>query len=139
LSAYGVPALKPWLARTVVAVTALCALGYTVHYFSLYPAVSVDAFENYGFKEALGEAVRRTQGRVLLGDEYGRSLYIDLLFFGSLSGTHVPMLIGTREDLRPGDVFIFFVPDRGMRGLYGVEVAPLGTALGKDPRTVESR
>jgi 4-amino-4-deoxy-L-arabinose transferase-like glycosyltransferase len=127
LSAYGLCALKLSIARATVAVTALCALLYTVHYFTIYPARSAVSFENYGFKDTLKEAVERTRGRIVLSDT-GEVPYINLRFFGSLMGASVPLVLGSREDLQSGDVFIFYDHRRGAAGMYGLDLSAIATS-----------
>jgi hypothetical protein len=120
LSAYAFRTLTLVVARSAVALTAACALLYVINYFAFYPPASAIAFESYGFKHTLNEALVHTRGRVILSDE-GNVPYINLLFFGSLSGTRIPLLCGSRRDARPGDVYIFYDPGRGAKGMYGID------------------
>lgn len=117
LSTYGLRALKPAAAYAAVAGTAVLAALYVIHYFTLYPAVSAVAFQNYGFKQTLNEALRCEPNRVVLTSVM-RAHYINLDFFGSLAGTRVPLLTGSREDVRPGDAQIIYDPSRPQGGLY---------------------
>src|SRR5262249_26583427 len=98
LSALALRELKPKLARATVALTALYATVYVIHYFTIYPPVSALAFENYGFKQTLAEALRLEPKRVVL-TENGNVPHINLLFFGSLLDAHIPLLTGSRADL----------------------------------------
>lgn len=128
LSAYGLRNLSLSTARTVVAATALCALLYVLDYFTLYPPTSAEAFENYGFKETLIDALDHAPTRVILSDDEGDAPYMDLLFFGTLTHAHAPLLVGTRKDLLPGDAFIFYDTDYRTGRLYGLELKPRETA-----------
>lgn len=119
LSAYGLRSLSPYLARGAVALTALCAALYVAQYFYIYPPYSAVAFENYDFKGTFDEALSRSPTRVVLSSQ-GNQPYINLLFFGSLAGTHVPLQVGSSDDVRPGDVYISYDPHRGPEGLYWI-------------------
>ncbi len=125
ISAYGLHELTLPAARTVVAATALCSALYVLHYFIAYPTVSAEAFENYGLKEALISALHWSRGRVILSDE-GQEPYMDLLFFGTLTRAHIPLLVGSRTDLRPGDAYIFYDTNYATGRLYRVEIMPAG-------------
>jgi Dolichyl-phosphate-mannose-protein mannosyltransferase len=120
ISAYGLATLGPLAARVVVALTSISAILYVIHYFVIYPPESAVAFENFGFKDALQEALDQAPTRVVLSDD-GDEAYINLCFFGSLARTRVPLLTGSRKDVRPGDVYISYDPDRGLKGLYSVD------------------
>ena len=119
LSAYGLRSLSPSVVRGAVAATAVCAALYIGQSCYFYPPYSAVAFENYDFKGTLDEALNRAPGRVVLSDT-GNQPYINLLFFGSLLGTHVPLQIGTPDDVRPGDIYIAYDPKRGTNGLYWI-------------------
>ena len=119
LSAYELRSLSPSVARGVVALTAFCAALYVGQYFYFYPPYSAVAFENYDFKGTLNEALNRSPTRIVLSST-GNQPYINLLFFGSLFGTRVPLQIGTSDDLRPGDIYIDYDPKHGTNGLYWI-------------------
>jgi len=115
LSAYGLR----WTARrfgerTSAALTAAAALQavlYLHDYFVAYPAVSASAFENYGFKEALARAASLAERRVVV-DNADNQPYIRALFYGALMApeARVPIVIGDRSRLAPGDVLVFADP-----------------------------
>lgn len=105
LSGYGMLELKETSARGMLVFTAIMALLYQEHYFTVYPQISAQAFESYGFKEALGQALKRNPDRVVLSNRE-KEQYINLLFFGTLSGTKIPLVMGSAEMLRPGDTYI---------------------------------
>lgn len=126
ISAYALHDLSLSTARTIVATTALCALFYILDYFVIYPSISAEAFENYGLKEVLNEALDRAPNRIILSDE-GNAPYIDLLFFGTLTHAGIPLLVGSRKDLQPGDAYIFYDTDYKRGWLYSVEFKPMGT------------
>ena len=128
LSAYGLEDLPRVIARFLVGFSALCACFYVFYYFIVYPPQSAIAFENYGFRSALQEALADTPKRVVLSSE-GNVPYINLLFFGSLEHAHIPLVVGTRSDSRPGDVFIAYDPSQGPYDLYHVDRAPTDTGL----------
>jgi hypothetical protein len=132
LSGYGMRWLKPSLARATIALTVLAATAYTLHYFTMYPPTSAVAFENAGFSEVFSEALDRAQrshGRVVLSNS-DRDQYINLRFFGSVMETRVPLVFGSRNDLRLGDVFINVCDDRTDRR-YGFDPFP---CVGRDTR-----
>lgn len=126
LSAYGFHELTPLAARTVLAATALSALLYVLHYFAIYPPSSAEAFENFGFKQVLVEALDRAPSRIILSDE-GEEPYINILFFGALAHANIPLLLGSRKDLRPGDGYIFYDINYTTGRLYGLQIRPVGT------------
>lgn len=126
ISAYGLKELTVPAARAVVAATSLCALFYVLHYFVAYPPISAEAFENYGLEETLTEALSRSPSRVILSAE-GQEPYMDLLFFGTLAHADVPLLVGSRADLRSGDAYIFYDTNYATGRLYGLEIKPTGT------------
>lgn len=128
LSAYGLRALNSFMSRLAVAVTGLCAALYIIHYFLIYPADSAVAFENYGFKQTLDDALREYPSRIVLSDE-GNVPYINLRFFGSLAGSRIPMLTGSRSDARPGDIFIIYDPQRVTNGFYTIDRDALSSEL----------
>jgi len=130
LSAYGLQGLKPVLARSMIGLTAACAVAYTLHYFLIYPPESAVAFENFGFKQTLIEALSRSQGRVILSED-GNVPYINLLFFGSMVGARAPMLVGTLADARPGDAYIFYARDQRTTGLYELSIIPGAVSVRK--------
>ncbi|HKS75616.1 MAG TPA: glycosyltransferase family 39 protein [Terriglobales bacterium] len=121
LSAYGFRSLTPRLARAAVAVTGCCAILYLIHYFEIYPPKSAVAFENFGFKQTLDQAVHDTHGRIVLSSE-GNQPYINLRFFGSLAGYQVPLVVGSRSDALPGDIYITYAPNSVGESLYRIDV-----------------
>lgn len=123
LSAYALRDLNLPAARAVVACTALCSLLYVLHYFTIYPPISAEAFENYGFKETLVESLDHTPNRVILADQ-GESPYMDLLFFGALLHTRVPLQLGSRSQLHAGDAYIFLDTNFENHRLYTFEIEP---------------
>ena len=125
ISAYGLHELTLPAARTVIAATALCSALYVLHYFIAYPTMSAEAFENYGFKEALVSALDWSPGRVILSAE-GEEPYMDLLFFGVLTHAHAPLLVGSRADMRPGDAYIYYDTNYATGRLYRAEIMPAG-------------
>ena len=80
-------------------------------HFVAYPAVSASAFENYGFKEALTRAASLAERRVVV-DSADNQPYISALFYGALMApeARVPIVIGDRSRLAPGDVLVFADP-----------------------------
>ena len=120
LSAFGINALGPKAARVSVVLTAVCASLYIAHYFFVYPAMSALAFGNFDFEGSLREALSHSPSRVVLltHEEFQ---YINLRFFGSLVGTRVPLVIGSREDLRAGDVAISHDPEGTGAQFYSVD------------------
>ena len=128
LSTYGLACLSRPVARAFVALTALCAGLYVFHYFVLYPPQSAIAFENYGFKAALRDALASSPKRVVLSSR-GNVPYINLLFFGTLEHTSVPLVVGTRDDLHPGDVFISYDLNSSRNGFYNVDLSLLDRTL----------
>jgi len=109
LSTYGLQYAGRWrLSGALVALTAINAALYTADYFRRYPAESSFAFENYGFREALLAARDRTHGRIVVSAA-GNQPYINVLFFESVlpDTRHIPVVLGRKEDVRPGDVFVF--------------------------------
>ena len=122
LSCYGMQALRPNLARIAIVCTAAAATAFTIHYFVVYPAVSAIAYRNNGFNEVFNDALARTRGRVVLSDKNWID-YINLEFFGSVAGTHVPLVFGPRALLQPGDVFINSCDDRPAQR-YGLDPFP---------------
>ena len=121
LSAYALQELSLLAARGVVACTALCSLLYVLHYFIVYPPMSADAFENYGFKETFVESLDRSPKRIILARQ-GDSPYMNLLFFGTLLHADIPLLMGSRNDLHPGDAYIFLDTNYANHRLYRFEV-----------------
>lgn len=105
LSGYGMLRLKETLARGMLALTVIMALFYQINYFTVYPQISAEAFENKGFKEVLNQALDRNPSRVVLSSREWDQ-YINLRFFGTLAGTKVPLLMGSPEILRAGDAYI---------------------------------
>lgn len=128
LSAYGLAYLSRPAARVLVALTALCAGLYVFHYFVLFPPESAIAFENYGFEASLRDALASAPKRVVLSSQ-GNVPYINLLFFGTLEHTSVPLVVGTRDDLRPGDVFISYDWSSSRNGFYRVDRSLLDLKL----------
>jgi 4-amino-4-deoxy-L-arabinose transferase-like glycosyltransferase len=123
LSAYAVQWLSSLSSRIVIALTSLCAAAYVTHYVVAYPRESILAFENYGFRQTLHAALDHSPRRVLLSP-VGNQPYINLLFFGSLEHTQVPLLLGTSKEVIPGDIYIQFDPTGGEEGLYGLSERP---------------
>jgi 4-amino-4-deoxy-L-arabinose transferase-like glycosyltransferase len=132
LSTYGVRYARRWrLASALVALTAVNAALYTADYFRRYPAESVVAFENYGFREALLTARDRTHGRIVVSQAGN---YINALFFDSVlpDARHIPVVLGRPEDMRPGDVYVFELAPGAApeirpaveRGFYAVTDSP---------------
>jgi len=108
LSTYGLRYARKWrLANVLVALTAVNAALYTADYFRRYPAESVLAFENYGFREALLAARDRAHGKIVVSAA-GNQPYINALFFDSVlpDVRHIPVVVGHAEDVRAGDVCI---------------------------------
>jgi 4-amino-4-deoxy-L-arabinose transferase-like glycosyltransferase len=128
LSAYPLIQLSVLAARSIVALTALGACLYVVHYFIMYPPQSAAAFENFGFKDTLRAALAEMPNRVVLSSE-GNEPYINLRFFGNIEHAQIPLVVGAQRDLRPGDVFISYDPTRVLDGFYHVERNLPGTAL----------
>ena len=95
--------------------TLICAAAYLAHYFFIYPAESAVAFENYDFAATFDEALRRAPTRIVLSDA-GNVPYINLRFFGSLRGTHVRLVVGSRRGLQPGDLYIGYRPSTNVPG-----------------------
>lgn len=117
LSGYAIRDQVTFAVRGILALTIACAAAFIVHYFAIYPPQSAIAFESFGFREALQEALARTPRRVVVsGDEH--QPYIKLRFFGSLIGTHVPLMTGSPEDVQTGDVLISYNPRGGDHGFY---------------------
>lgn len=116
LSTWGLEAIarsgQARIAAAAVLLAACNAAQYTADYFTRYAEASADAFEGYGFKEALDAAVRRGGGRVVVSPN-GNQPYIQLLFYSSLvqprPAREVTMADGT--PLGPDDLVITF--DRG--------------------------
>ena len=127
LSAYGLRNRFSAITRSMLALTAVCAVVYIVHYFVSYPAESVAVFETYGFKHALQDALAQNPKRVILLNDRHQP-YIKLRFFGSLIGTQVPLLTGAVQDVRDGDAIVFYNPSPGVRGFYTAS-----TSLGSIP------
>jgi hypothetical protein len=117
LSAYGVHTLNLFRARLAVVLTALCAALYLIHYFVVYRPSSAEAFGNYNFRHVLHEAVDRRPRRIVLSSMCYQP-YINLLFFGSLERTSIPLVIGSRRDVAEGDVFISYDSSAGSAGYY---------------------
>lgn len=105
LSGYGMLKLRTTSARVMLALTVIISLLYEVNYFTVYPRISAEAFENFGFKEVLSQALKRNPSRVVLSDR-DSSQYINLRFFGTLAEARVPLIMGSPGILRPGDVYI---------------------------------
>jgi len=117
------------VALVLVVATAVHAALYVWNYFAVYPAASVRAFENYGFKQALERATTIATGRVVI-DSADNQPYISALFLGALmrSDRKPTVIIGGRDDVRPGDAFIFADPSFAYRrdglpanGLYAIQ------------------
>jgi 4-amino-4-deoxy-L-arabinose transferase-like glycosyltransferase len=107
---------RPLLAVALATCAALQAGLYVANYFGSYPATSIAAFENYGFKQALGYALQNASGRVIV-DERQNQPYIELLFFRSLldyrgetAAQEKAVFVGSASALQEGDLFIKFDP-----------------------------
>jgi 4-amino-4-deoxy-L-arabinose transferase-like glycosyltransferase len=123
LSAYGIPAVPPVLARLAVVLAAVQAAVYVVLFHVAYPLESAYYFQNYGFKQSLAEALSHAPRRVILSDD-GIATYINLRFFGSLAGTQVPLLVGKRSDAGPGDAWIYYDKSPARAEQYVLEMVP---------------
>lgn len=121
LSAFGINALGAKAGRVSVVLTAVCASLYIAHYFFVYPAISAMAFENFDFQGSLREALSRSPIRVVLLTHDEEFQYINLKFFGSLIGNSVPLVMGSRENLRLGDVAISHDPAGSATHFYSVD------------------
>ncbi|HEX6901653.1 MAG TPA: glycosyltransferase family 39 protein [Thermoanaerobaculia bacterium] len=101
------------LASIMLAALAVNGLLYVHHYFTRFPQVSVTAFENFGFKEALEMAAGKAKGKVVLSPG-GDWPYIDVLFFCHFidNPRGVVVRIGGRSEVNPGDAFVKFDPTR---------------------------
>ncbi|MEO7755316.1 MAG: hypothetical protein ABIS07_01965, partial [Dokdonella sp.] len=104
------------LAVAFAACAAVQAGLYVQNYFESYPATSITAFENYGFKQALRYAMKNASGRVIVDEGQGVP-YISVLFFRSLlehagekASPPETVFVDTASALQDGDLFIQFDP-----------------------------
>jgi hypothetical protein len=99
----------------IVTAAGLQAGVYIADYFHAYPQRSVLAFESYGFKQALQVAQWRATGRVLV-DSGQNQPYMLVLFERALQQESTrlepqpPIALGSRTELRPGDLFVAYDP-----------------------------
>jgi 4-amino-4-deoxy-L-arabinose transferase-like glycosyltransferase len=113
VSALGLDWLRNRLgAATGLALVSFCVLNassYLTHYFSDFRDQSVEAFESFGFEQALRRAqaeANRSHGRVLFAPRDAAE-HILADYYAPMLGAHVT--IAPRETMRPGDVLV--VPD----------------------------
>ena len=100
------------IATIALAAVAINAGLYVRDYFTRYPAVSVAAFENFGFKEALENAVAATTGKVVVSTNSHRA-YVQLAFFEPCvpNPRGMAVKLGEGSEIEVGDVFVEFDPE----------------------------
>lgn len=112
------------LLMAVAAVTALCGVLFVADYFGPYVVTSIGAFEHYGFREAIGKAVRQQATRIVI-DDRRKSRHADLHanFWTYLlsKGKHpssTPLVAGAPWEVRPGEFFVFEDPKNKFPDLH---------------------
>ena len=105
---------------------AVQATFYLWNYFTVYPATSARAFQNYDFHDSLLLAHVLHPDRIVIGNQDNRP-DISMRLYQAIEGFADPWLIGTPGDVRTGDVLIERIPaqdapsdSEGMESAYRV-------------------
>ncbi len=107
---------KTLLVAAVFVLLALEASAFTANYFTVYPGKSVEAFNGYGFKEALRAAVRQRPEEIVVSDDkHGSINWADVGFYRRLiDNKDIPVEYGSLA-VQKGSCLVYNVLDRSLK------------------------
>lgn len=114
VSTYGIAWLRGRKSQVwsvvVMAALVINATAYVWDYFTRFPEASIRAFGEYGFEEAFeqaAKAARQSHGRVVVSNRGPFQYIVPSYFTPMLADPKPKVVMGERDAVKPGDVFVF--------------------------------